>query len=91
MLLRYPADHDGRVCPRVLLDPDNSEAWELLPLLASESVAFSSVFGLMTADMEPDDALAMLRRVYYAMGHPDFREAKKAAEQAKARQEQAKR
>ncbi len=76
-----------RPCPRAFLDADNLLAWELLPLLASESVAFAPMFELSTADMEDEERASILRRIHYALGHPEFREAKRAAEQAAARRE----
>ena len=71
-------------CPRRFLDPDNALAWELLPLLAAESVAFAPVFTLATEGMG-EEALAIIRRIHYAIGHPEFREAKKDAERDAAR------
>lgn len=76
-------------CPRRFLDGDNALAWELLPLLASESVAFAPVFSLATADLETEEALATIRRIHFALGHPEFREAKKDAEKAAARRAKA--
>lgn len=75
-------------CPRRFLDPDNALAWELLPLLASESVAFAPVFTLATGGMG-EEALAVIRRIHYAIGHPEFREAKKDAERDAARRAKA--
>lgn len=72
-------------CPRRFLDPENALAWELLPLLAAESVAFAPVFTLATADLPGDEALAIIRRIHYTIGHPEFREAKKDAERDAAR------
>lgn len=78
-----------RPCPRIFLDAENGTAWELLPLLATESVAFPALFELLTADLDRDEALATVRRIYYALGHPEFRAAKKDAERDAARRAKA--
>lgn len=76
-------------CPRRFLDNDNALAWELLPLLATESVAFAPIFSLVSEAMEPDEALAVIRRIHFALGHPEFKDAKKDAERDAARRARA--
>lgn len=72
--LRIERATTGRPCPRVLIDPANVEALELIwYALRDDSAGLAMLFPLLTHDIAPAASLAILRRVRAVAADPAVR------------------
>ncbi len=85
-ILEEIQERDGRPCPRVLLDLDNVEAWELLPHAFDEARLLPVVFPLATRHLTEDGRHAVLRRVLAVVHDQRVAERRRALAERRARE-----